>query len=380
MLTDVNRALADLQPSFIRLFTERKRPTALNLGLGMPSINADRDLVAHGLALFEKGAQGYTANAGLIELRRAIAAFRPELSPAPERMLVTVGSLEAMFIAIGALVNPGDEVIVVDPAFAIYASTVAFFGGKAISASMDPDRGFPIELARVLPHVTSRTKAICLVSPGNPTGRALDENEARAFAKLADERGITLVVDEVYRELHHGPAPAPSPGAWSKQVITVGGLSKSCAMTGLRVGWVLLPDYAYGAALKLHQLCVTCTSSLSQYIALAAFEKQALYRHRPIYAERLGHVLRAIEQHLGQRPAVPEGAFYVLVDVRKMPATSLQIAEQLMEEDDVVVIPGEAFGPAGHGFLRISFARETDEVVQGIARLGAMLRRKGYLT
>jgi aspartate/methionine/tyrosine aminotransferase len=379
MLGDVNRALADLSPSFIRAFTERRRPTALNLGLGMPSINPDADLIELGLAKFRAGAQGYTANAGLIELRRAICAFRPDLSPSTDRMLVTLGSLEAMFISLGGMINPGDEVIVVDPAFSIYASTVRFFGGRAISAPMDASRGFPIEIARVEPLVTERTKAICLVSPGNPTGRALDEAEARAFAKLADQRGITLLVDEVYRELHHGPHPAPSPGAYSPRVITVGGVSKSCAMTGLRIGWVLLPEHVYGAALKLHQLCVTCAASLSQYIALAAYEKGAIFRHRPIYAERLGHTLAAIEEHLGQRPARPEGAFYVLVDVRGLPASSLAIAEQLMEEEDVVVIPGEAFGEAAHGFLRISFAQETDVVKEGIRRLGVLMRRKGYL-
>ncbi|MEW5853992.1 MAG: pyridoxal phosphate-dependent aminotransferase [Myxococcota bacterium] len=375
----VNRVLAEIPASFIRALNDRKRPTSLNLGLGEPSIKPDADLVEDGVRRFMSGIQGYTRNAGLQELREAIVAHRPELGMSPEQVMVTTGTQEAVFCTVGALVNPGDEVVVAEPAFNIYGPITKLFGGTPVGVRMNPDEGFPLDAERIRAAVTPRTKLICVVSPGNPTGRALDEKNARALAALADETGATLLVDEVYRELHHTAAPAPSPGAWSKRVVTVGGLSKNCAMTGLRIGWMMLPSYLLTPALKLHQLCATCAASMSQHIAVAAFENRALFRHRPRYTERLDVVLRAIREHLGKDVVRPEGAFYVLLDYRRLPITTMQLCEELLEQEDVVMIPGEAFGPSAHGFVRISFAQDTEVVVEGIRRLGNLMRKKNLL-
>ena len=366
----VNHVLADIQPSFIRMLNDRRRPSSLNLGLGEPDINPDADLIEDGLKRFSAGVQGYTRNAGLPELRSAIARFRSDVNMNADNVLVTTGSQEAVFISLGALLNPGDEVLVVDPAFNIYAPISKLFGARAISVSMDPNTGFALDASRVRAAVTPKTRVICVVSPGNPTGRALDETQAKALAALADETGTTLLVDEVYRELHHTPSPAPSPGQWSKRVITLGGLSKSCAMTGLRIGWAHLPDYAFLSALKLHQLCATCAASLSQHIAVAAFERNALFRHRARYAERFEVASELVKQHLGMTPPTSEGAFYLFLDFRKFALPTMQIAEQLLEKEDVCMIPGEAFGPAGHGFFRISFAQDLPVIREGILRLG----------
>lgn len=375
----VNKVLADIPPSFIRALNDRKRPTSLNLGLGEPSINPDTDLVEDGLRKFRNGPQGYTRNAGLQPLREAINAFRPELRAHPDRVLITQGSQEAVFISLAALINPGDEVLIMDPAFNIYAPITRLFGGRPVSVAMDPADGFALRADAVRRALTPATKLVCVVSPGNPTGRALNDKDARALAALAEEHGFTLLVDEVYRELHHTDAPAPTPGAYSNRVITVGSMSKNCAMTGLRVGWAILPEYAYSTAIKAHQLCATCAASLCQYIALAAFEHNALFRHREIYKKRLDVTLAAASEHLRRAPTRPEGAFYVMLNFRHLPVASAKLSEMLLEEEDVVMVPGEAFGPSAHGFFRISFAQDDATVVEGIRRLGNLLRKHGWL-
>jgi aspartate/methionine/tyrosine aminotransferase len=378
MTPDVNQVLAEIAPSFIRALNDRKLPTSLNLGLGEPSIPPDADLLEDGMRRYLAGTSGYTRNAGLVELREHLAAFRPELGVSPERMIITLGSQEAVFLSLGGLLNPGDEVVVLDPAFNIYGPIARLFGARAVSVPMNPDDGFALRADHVRAAITPRTKLICVVSPGNPTGRALNEQEARALAAIAEDTGVTLLVDEVYRELHHGAAPAPSPGQWTKRVITVGGLSKSCAMTGLRVGWAMLPENAYSTALKLHQLTTTCAATLCQYVGVSAFEHRALFRHRDIYRRRLDVTLSAIKENLGITAVRPEGAFYVFLDFRKIPMATLPLAEQLLAEEDVVMIPGEAFGPCANGFFRISFAQDDATVVEGIRRLGSMFKRRGY--
>lgn len=378
MLGAVNQVLAEIPASFIRALNDRKRPTSLNLGLGEPSVKPDADVVAAGLERFQNGVQGYTTNAGLPELRQHIAAFRADVKADPNLMMVTLGSQEAVFVALGCMLNPGDEVIVMDPAFNIYGPISRLFGAKAISVPMDAEDGFALRAERVRRFITPRTKVICVVSPGNPTGRALSDAEARALAALADEYKVTLLVDEIYRELHHTAAPAPSPGAYTSRAITIGGLSKNCAMTGMRLGWVMLPEYLYSTAFKLHQLCATCAPSLSQHIAVAAFEKNALFRHRPVYTQRLDAVMAAVKEHTGLTPPRPEGAFYLMLDMRKAGVPTVDISNALLEHKDVVMVPGEAFGPATHGFFRISFAQDTPVCTEGIRRLGELLRERNW--
>jgi aminotransferase len=378
MLQPVNQVLADIQPSYIRALNDRKRPTSLNLGLGEPSVRPDRDLVEAGLERFHNGVQGYTTNAGLPELREHIARFRKDVGADAARMMVTLGSQEAVFTALGAMLNPGDEIVVMDPAFNIYGPISRLFGAKPVSVTMDPDEGFALHADKVRAAITPRTKAVCVVSPGNPTGRALNEKDARALAAMAEDTGVTLLVDEIYRELHHTPAPAPSPGEYTRRAITIGGMSKNCAMTGMRLGWVILPDYLSSTAFKLHQLCATCAPALSQHIAIAAFEKGALFRHRSMYTDRLDVTLAAVKEHLGLAPRRPEGAFYLMLDLRKAGVPSVDISNALLEHKDVVMVPGEAFGPSTQGFFRLSFAQDTPIVLEGIRRLGELLRERNW--
>lgn len=376
--TVLNHALEGISPSFIRALNDRKRPTSLNLGLGEPSFKPDADLIEQGLERFHKGVQGYTTNAGLPELRQLLAAHRADVRASPDHTLITLGSQEAVFVSLGALLNPGDQVIVLDPAFNIYGPISRVFGAEPVSVPMDPNTGFALSADAVERAITPRTRLICVVSPGNPTGRALNDATARKLAALADKHGLTLLVDEIYRELHHTPQPAPSPALYTDRAITVGGLSKSCAMTGLRVGWAILPQYAYTNAMKLHQLCTTCAASISQHIAAAAFANRALSRHRPHYTNRLDATLASLHTHLGVDALRPEGAFYVMLDMRRAGVTTMDICNQLLEHKDVVMVPGEAFCPAAHGFFRISFAQESDVVDRGIARLGELVRERGW--
>jgi len=374
----VNPVLDGIAPSIIRAINARKRPGDIDLGLGEPTLRPDPRPFDAATAWVREHGLPYTANAGLSELRARIATYvgMPSRSAA-ENAVVTIGSEGALYLALKAVVDPArDEVLIVEPCYLAYPKLCALEGIRHRMVAMDPADGFRPSAARVLDALRRETRMIVLNSPNNPTGRVWPEAELRALAAgLADRPGepVRVLSDEVYRELHFGDAPPVSIGALWPHALVAGSLSKSNALTGLRLGWLVGDAKAVAAATKVHQLVNTAASTFSQVVAMEVFADPAnLSAHRPHYAARRALVEAAMRAH-GLSFAPIEGAFYCMVRLPDaLAGDSLAAAEALLERHRVLVTPGVAFGASGEGWLRLSWVAEPDALRAGIARIAEL--------
>jgi aspartate/methionine/tyrosine aminotransferase len=321
------------------------------------------------------GKTGYTSTAGDPAVRSAVAARYPGIATGPGNVVVTIGSQEAVFVSVMTLVDPGEEVLFPDPGYPAYPVVARLLGATPVSYPLRPERSFRIDPADVLSKVTDRTRLVILCSPSNPTGAMDAEEDLAVLARELSSRGIPWLSDEIYagfaydREAPSIARLAPSSG------LVVSGLSKDLSMTGWRIGWVVGPEAIVSRITAAHQYLVTCASSVSQAAALAALSPDAnadraaylsiFRRRRALMAEELSRIP-------GLPVTLPDGAFYFFVDVRSF-GSSLTIAERLLNDRRVIVIPGEAFGPGGAGFLRISYAATDDDIRTGVRALGEVL-------
>ncbi|HEX2077126.1 MAG TPA: pyridoxal phosphate-dependent aminotransferase [Longimicrobium sp.] len=371
----MNPVLAGIAPSIIRAINARKRPGDVDLGLGEPTLRPDpRPFEAAAAWVREHGCP-YTANAGFARLREQIAAYAglPERGAA-ENAVVTVGSEEALYLGIKALLDPArDEALVVEPCYLAYPKLCALEGVRHRMVAMDAADGFRPSAARVLEALRPETRLVILNSPNNPTGRTWPEAELRALAEgLAARPGepVWVLSDEVYRELYFTGTPPVSIGALWPHALVAGSLSKSNALTGLRLGWLVGDAEVIAAAIKAHQLVNTAASTFSQVVAMEVFRDPAtLSAHRPHYTERRALLAGLMELH-GLEWLPPEGAFYCMVRLpERWAADSLGAAEALLERHRVLATPGVAFGDSGEGWLRLSWVAEPDALRAGIERI-----------
>jgi len=371
-----SRSTAAMQPSLIRTVHDRKRPSSLNLGLGQPSLPTPPELLDEGIRRLRAGPMGYTANAGMPELRERIAAYHHlEGRAEADAVVVTCGAQEAILAVMWACLDPGDEVIVPDPAFPSYAAIATLLGARAVPVARDPAQGFRLDPDAVAAAISERTKLVVVNSPGNPTGTVDDPAAVAALAELAEARGLAILSDEVYAELYFGEAPPPSPARLTRNTFLVGGLSKSCAMTGFRLGFVIGPPERMVNVLRAHHMAATCAPVLSQHMAQVAFERpQLLGAHRPVYTERRTAALRSLQAHLDLPLVEPDGAFYILLDATRLGVDSLELALELLDRTDVITAPGAAFGAVTGRWLRLTFADEPAVFDEAVGRIGAHLR------
>lgn len=371
----MNPALAGIAPSIIRAISARKRPGDVDLGLGEPTLRPDpRPFDAAAAWVREHGCP-YTANAGFAELRAQVAAYvgMPDRGAA-ENAVVTIGSEEALYLGIKALLDPArDEALVVEPCYLAYPKLCALEGIRHRMVAMDAADGFRPSAARVLEALRPETRLVILNSPNNPTGRIWPEAELRALAEgLAARPGepVWVLSDEVYRELYFTGEPPVSIGALWPHALVAGSLSKSNALTGLRLGWLVGDAKVIAAAIKVHQLVNTAASTFSQVVAMEVFrDPAALSAHRPHYAERRALLAGLMEKH-GLQWLPPEGAFYCMVRLpERWAADSLSAAEALLERHRVLATPGVAFGGSGEGWLRLSWVAEFDNLRAGVGRI-----------
>jgi aspartate/methionine/tyrosine aminotransferase len=370
----MNHRLVAIPPSMIREVHSKKRPTSIDLGLGEPTLPPDPAPLRAALAWVEKNGCPYSPNAGFPELRAAIAkhyAF-PGLDAA-EQVGVTVGSQEALAAAIAALCEPGtDEVLVIEPAYPLYAKLCELFGVAIRTVALSSDEGYAPRAEVVLRALTPVTRVIVLASPANPTGRVWPAAELRALADALAKRSgppVYIVSDEVYAELYYGERPLSPAVVWPHTVV-VSSLSKSCALTGLRVGWFIAPKAAAPTVHKAHQFLVSSTTSYGQRAAVEIFARpEILGAHRPRYVEKRAALLDAMRDS-GLEHVPPDGAFYCAVKLRgPLAERSLAFALAFLDAKDVVVIPGAAF--AMEGWVRLSFAGDEAATREGVARLAA---------
>lgn len=370
MTTSADR-LADIELSLIRQINALATPYSVNLGIGEPNVAPDarlREMAARAATMPWQ----YSPNAGALSLRRKLCEGTP-YDPKSE-VCVTAGTQEGLFALFTAYVDPGDEVLVPDPGFLSYATLAKICGAEAVRYPLEPP-DWEIDVEALEKRITARTKLIVVNSPSNPLGAVASRETLERIAAT----GRLVVSDEVYREIWYDAEP-PSMLGMGENAIVLGGLSKSHAMTGLRLGWIHAREAVMKPIVTAHQYIATCASVFAQALAEMIFEDRQwnagwLDGVRAQFAQQREAALYAIAHELEVELAPPAGAFYAFTPI---PACeSIAFATTLATDAAVLVIPGLAFGPQGQGFVRISYAAPVEQITSGIERIGRYLRGQG---
>jgi len=369
--------LRGIEKSMIRKISDRAKPGSISLGLGEPDLPTPEVIRREAVRVIQEEENGYTLQAGILPLRERIAGDYPHLNLSPDQVIVTAGSQESLYLILRTLVEEGDEVLLPNPGFIAYPMVTSMVGGRAVTYQLPARNDFGFDLDDFKKRITPRTKVVICISPSNPTGRALSNEDLRGMADAVAESGSNafIVSDEIYRELYYTESRPASISEFYPRTIVVSGLSKSMRMTGWRIGWLAGEEAVMRAALVLHGYVVTCASSVSQKTALAAWTDDAATSRaemRAIFHRRRDHLLALLRNELGLRCVTPEGAFYAMVDVSSH-GDALRVAEAGLDQG-VVTIPASAFGSEGLGFLRISFCADEAKLSEGVRRLGAALK------
>lgn len=364
--------LRGIEKSAIRQLFDRALPGSINLGLGEPDLPTPEVIRRAAIDVISREQNGYTSHAGLPLLRERIAADNPSSGASAERVIITAGSQEALYLALMTLVEEGDEVLLPDPGFVAYPAIVRMAGGTSVFYRLPSARDFSFDIEDFRRRLTPRTRAVVAISPSNPTGRTLSAGDLSLMAGALSQSRAYVISDEIYRELYYGKdeqRPA-SMSAHYERTIVISGLSKSMSMTGWRLGWMCGDEAVIKAALVLHGYVTTCASTVSQKAALAAWTdeaEQARREHRRIFGERRDYLLDMIRSRLDLKAVTPDGAFYTMVDVSRY-GSSMAVAEALLAHG-VITVPGSAFGKEGEGYLRISFCAELPALAEGVRRM-----------
>jgi aspartate/methionine/tyrosine aminotransferase len=349
----------------------------VGLHVGEPSFATPEHVRAAAQDALARGETRYVPNAGIAPLRAAIAAKvaeRNRLQAAPEQVVVSAGGMQALHVALAATVSAGDEVLVPDPGWPNFAMLVQLLQGRAVPYPLRPEHGFLPDLDGLERLVGPRTRALIVNSPSNPLGTVVDAPLAEALCRFADDHDLWLVSDECYDAITFDVEHV-SPGRWDEQgrVLSCFSFSKTYAMTGMRVGYLVAPEAVGATAAKLQEPLIACVNVPAQYAALAALKgPQHFVEHmRRAYRERRDAAAALLED-AGIPHLLPQGAFYMWIDVRAACGGDVQTwALRLLRERRVAVAPGTTFGPTGEGWVRVSLATETEELLEGLQRVAA---------
>ena len=370
----MNPRVMQISASLIREVSAKKKSSSIDLGLGEPSLLPNRTYFEAAMRYVTEHGVKYTPNAGDHALRNAIARHYayPNMAAA-ENVCVTVGSQEAMYVAIKTLLDPSrDELLIVEPAFPSYQKMAALEGIAARGVVMPEDTDFGFDAERIAAAVGERTRAIVICSPCNPTARVLSRGEGEKLVRALERRAgepIWLIHDEIYREQIFTDDVAELARMYPHTIVT-NSLSKSNALTGLRLGWILAPHAVVAQAIKVHAWVASCADTFAQRVALQVFETPgALQEHAQWYREQRSGLMDAL-QRTGLRYIAPEGTFYACVRLGNG-VPSYDAAHELIERCDVVAIPGIAFGKAMESWLRLSWVSSPERIATGLARIAA---------
>lgn len=371
------KRLQGIEKSVIRQVFDRALPGSLNLGLGEPDLPTPDVIRQAAVRAILEEQNGYTSHSGLQSLRKKIADEYPYLGGDPERVLITAGSQEALYLALLCLIDEGDEVLLPDPGFVAYPTIVQMAGGKSNFYRLPAANDFAFDLDDFRRALTPKTKAVVCISPSNPTGRALSRSDLEGIAEVLRDHDAYLISDEIYRELYYTPERPESASSYHDRTIVISGVSKSMSMTGWRLGWITGDADVIKSSLVLHGYVTTCASTVSQKASLAYWSEEAESARagfRETFKSRRDHLLALIDSELGLKAATPDGAFYTMVDVRDY-GSSMSVADALLQER-VITVPGSAFGSEGEGFLRVSFCAGLDALTEGVARIKKALETR----
>ena len=364
------KRLQGIQRSVIRRILDRAKPGSINLGLGEPDLPTPDVIRRAAVKAIVDEQNGYTTHAGLLALREKVAAEYSYLEQNPDRVVITAGSQESMYLALLTLVEEGDEVLLPNPGFVAYPTIVQMAGGRSTFYRLPRDTGFAFDADEFRRALTPRTKVVVCTSPSNPSGRTLSKDDLLSIADAVRDHGAYLISDEIYRELYYTPERPESLSSFSDRTVVIGGLSKSMSMKGWRLGWLCGEEALVHAALVLHSYVTTCAATVSQKASLVAWSREAEDARagfRETFRSRRDHMLGLIESELGMRAVEPEGAFYTMLDVGDY-GTSMEVAEALLEER-VITVPGGGFGSEAEGFLRVSFCADHETLTEGVRRI-----------
>ncbi len=385
MFDTFTSALArSIPPSGIRRFFDiaATMEDVISLGIGEPDFDTPAPIVEAGIAALRRGATHYTSNAGLLELREAIAAHLQRLyglsyDPAQE-VLVTVGVSEALYLAMAALLDPGDELIYAEPCFVAYEPTAIMVGAKPVAIATTPETDFQLTAEMIEAAITPKTKVLFIASPNNPTGAVINRERLTAIAALAEKHNLVVISDEIYDRLVYGVEHvcfATLPGM-RKRTIVLQGFSKAYAMTGWRVGYLCGPEPLVAEMRKLHQYLIMSAPTVSQWAALKALEvgEPFIQEMHARYARRRRLIVDGLNA-IGLPCIEPHGAFYAFPNIQSTGMDDNEFAERLLQEERVAVVPGRAFGPSGVGFVRMSYATAYDKIEEALKRIAAFVQR-----
>ncbi len=370
------RRLQKVQPTLIRQIFERALPGSINFGLGEPDLPTPDFMRIEAARITLEEQNGYTSHQGLLALREKIAEQYPHLDLDSNQVCVTVGSQEAMTAAFMAIIDPGDEVLIPNPSFPAYENCVNICEGIPVFYTLPAEKDFGFDIDEFKSKITPKTKAVVVISPSNPTGKILTESDLKQIAEALEGTGIYLMSDEIYSELYFTEKPR-SASEFYENTLIVSGLSKSLSMTGWRLGWLASKNTdVVKATLTVHGFLTVCTSTITQKASLLGWSEEAeaaKAEARKIYKTRGEYLLDLLEKELGLRGTSPEGAFYTMVDVRRL-GDDLEIAEKFLQ-NRVITVPGVAFGSEAKGFLRVSFCNSEEKMADGIERMKAALAK-----
>ena len=382
----LSRSVQSLRPSGIRRYFDiaESMDDVITLGIGEPDFATPQHIMEAGIQSLRAGQTGYTSNAGIRELRRAIAAHiedRYRLSYSPEtEVLVTVGVSEALFLAMKAILDPGDEVLVVEPCFVANAAIVEMAGGIPVMAPTSASNDFQVTGSELESRITARTKAILMSYPNNPTGAVLTREHMEQVAGIAEKYDLVVVSDEIYERLVYGIDHinfASLPNMFERTIV-LSGMSKSYAMTGWRIGYATARQPLAEAMHKLHQYLIMSAPTMGQVAALEAIQygEGDVEQMRQSYDRRRRLIVDGFNR-LGLTCFEPRGAFYAFPNIQISGMDDETFCEQLLREERLALIPGSAFGASGRGFVRASYATSEAHIREALARLERFMVNRG---
>lgn len=379
----LSQRTVSLKPSGIRKFFDiaNEMEGVIALGVGEPDFKTPYSVRQAAIENLQQGKTRYSANAGLIELRRAICdylkrKFNLEYDKETE-VVVTVGGSEAIDLAIRAFINPGDEVLVPEPCFVCYAPIVTLTSGVPVPIQTREEDHFRLTPEQLEAAITPKTKMLVLPYPNNPTGAVMRREHLEAIAEVLRKHDIIVLSDEIYAELTYNgrhTSIAEIPGM-KERTIVVNGFSKTFAMTGWRLGFATGPAPAIKQMTKIHQYAIMCAPTTSQYAAIEALDhcEENICQMREEYNRRRRFVVDSFNK-MGLHTFEPEGAFYVFPCIKSTGMTSEEFCEKLLYGKKVAVVPGNAFGESGEGFIRVSYSYSVQHLTTALGRIQEFLK------
>lgn len=380
----LSRTITTIQPSGIRKFFDivSEMRDAISLGVGEPDFDTPWRIRDEAIYSLEQGRTFYTSNSGLLELREGICGYLKRRYgmdyDARSEIMVTVGGSEAIDLALRAMLDPGDEVLIPTPSYVSYSPCTILANGRPVEIPLKEKNRFRLTARELEDAITDKTKVLIMPFPNNPTGGIMEREDLEAVCKVVIEHDLFVLSDEIYSELTYGldhVSIASLPGM-KERCVLINGFSKAFAMTGWRLGYACAPEHILSQMLKIHQFAIMCAPTTSQYAAVQAINNcdEEVAGMREQYDARRKYVLTRFKE-MGLKCFTPEGAFYTFPNISEFGMTSEDFATRFLNEKKVAVVPGSAFGASGEGFIRISYAYSIDDLREALGRLEAFVKQ-----